>query len=157
KMEEAWAELLGSRRPLVESGDYSTVYEFELDEKSEAVVRRGLENLEAGLPYVLSFIDEIQGVTVAGESETVSWGRTNREPPDGLVITDVGRTVEGKEPTMFRVACAGDPEDGVAVAALFSKNAETWKCTPREISPKLFYPLPLVGTHELGVPFAIAS
>lgn len=114
KMEEAWAQLLGSRREDVGSTEYSTVYEFELDEKADAVVRQGLETLEGGLPYVLAFVGEIEEVTVAA-AETVSWGRSAREAADGLVVTDVGRTVLGKEPAMFRMAYVGDPEDGVGV------------------------------------------
>jgi hypothetical protein len=158
RMEEAWAQLLRGRWPGVESGEYSTIYEFELGGKAEAVVRRGLENLEAGLPYVLAFVGEIEEVTVAAEGETTSWGRNAQDSAHGMLVTDVARTTAGKkDPTMFKVACAGDPEDGVGVAALFEKNGDTWKCAVREEAPKLFYPLPLVGTHDLGIPFSVSS
>ena len=53
--------------------------------------------------------------------------------------------------------CVGDAEDGVAVAALFEKNGENWTCGCRTGAPKLYYPLPLVGTQDLGIPFAVSS
>ena len=89
RMEKAWEELLRNRRPSGASGQYSTVYEFELAGSASAVVGRGLENLENGLPYVLAFVGEIEEVTVATEGKTVSWSRSAREVVEGLLLTEV--------------------------------------------------------------------
>ena len=157
RMETAWLQFKESRRDGIVSGGYTTAYECELEGDAEAVVNSGLEDLERALPYVLAFAEELEEVTVAVRSEMVTWTRSVRDAVDGVTRADVARSVSGAEPETFKVVFAGDPKNGVAVAALLKKSGETWRVVSDKEAPRLFYPLPLAGTDELALPFAAAS
>ena len=62
-----------------------------------------------------------------------------------------------RQPEHVRIAVVGNHVEGVALAVLLRQTGKDWEVVVDDLTPRLFYPLPLVDTHDLPVPFAIVS
>jgi hypothetical protein len=156
-MEIAWAEFKRDLRDTNGTEEFTTTFECELDSDAEVVVESGLADLERTVPYVLAFVDELEEVTLCKANGTISWHRVKQEPVNGLVLTDVMCEASDAPLKTVRVATVGDYKKGVALSVLLHQSNERWEVTVDDSTPRLFYPLPLVDTHDLPIPFAIVS
>lgn len=159
KMEIAWGcfmQSLGKARRNG-NGEFTTIFECDLDLDAGIVVESGLTDLARTVPYVLAFVDELDEVTVSTPSGTKSWRRRDRKHDGELTITEVASDDSEGLSEVMRVAVVGDHANNVALAVLLRQTGEQWEVVVEDSTPRLFYPLPLVDTHEMPVPFAIAS
>jgi hypothetical protein len=159
KMEIAWGCFMQSLGKTNSSGDgeFTTVFECDLDSDAGIVVESGLTDLARTVPYVLAFVDELDEVTVSTISGTKSWRRRERRHDGELTITEVASDDSRGLSEVIRVAVIGDHAKSVALAVLLRQTGEQWEVVVEDSTPRLFYPLPLVDTHDMPVPFAIAS
>lgn len=156
-MERAWDECLDSLRPPTER-KFSTSFACDFDEQSRPTVTAGLQELEYVAPFVLALIDELDEISVVTQAAEVSWQKSATERVDPLVIAEVVQSYSnGDRSRAFRIATIGDHANAVAVAVLLHQFGARWKVGMGADLPRLFYPLPLVGTEALALSFAIVA
>jgi hypothetical protein len=156
-METAWDECLRSMAETLAVGQFSTSFECELlSEQAREAVATGLKELDYVAPHVLALVDELAEISVVSAQETVQWRKVNEERYCSVICSDIVRESPGGLET-HRIATIGDFHTSTAVVVLLHAQDERWTLLPATKVPRLFYPLPLVGTDNLPLPFAIVS
>ncbi|MGD0207505.1 MAG: ATP-binding protein [Verrucomicrobiota bacterium] len=158
-MKAAWREFETSLSDTDGTEKFTTSFECELNPDAAVVVESGLADLERTVPYVLAFVDELEEVTVSRSDGRMTWRRVEtKQPVSGtFTLTEIECLRSGGQPVHIRVAVVGNHVEDVALAVLLRQAGEEWEVIVDDLTPRLFYPLPLVDTHDLPVPFAIVS
>lgn len=155
-MEDAWSECLASIEPNSQTESFSTTFACAVQDNTRAAVNAGLGELERVAPYVLALVDELSEIALSTEGGKVRWQKDKSEASGGVCYVDVSK--EGREATCTnRLAIFGDPSQSAALLVLLHDHHGTISVAADPDLPRLFYPLPLVGTEVLQLPFAIAS
>jgi hypothetical protein len=154
-MDSAWKGFTDSLRSgPQEVASFATSFRCPLDGQSREVVEAGLNDLEKNAPFVVGLVEEIARITVRRNSSVTMWTRGTDSRTGTVLIREVLQTKDGSI-TPHRLVIAGEHKVDVAVGTLLRERDGGWFVTELGETPRLFYPLPLVGTHDLGLPFAV--
>lgn len=156
RMDRAWEEFGASLAPTaLLTGP--TVYECDIDERTAELLQTGIAQLESAAPYILAFVPELAEITVESPSRTCTWRKL---PPrsEGVLTTTQITKAAGGDVEEYTVAVVGDLRTSIGLAVRLQRTSpDGWVlCNDSEI-PRLFYPLPLVATADLGFPFVLVS
>lgn len=80
-MTESWKQFNNSLSESEGFSGYTTSYTYQIDENSSEVVEKGLQNIRLCIPFVLTFISELQKVTLSYKGTELSWQRITTETP----------------------------------------------------------------------------
>jgi hypothetical protein len=155
-MEAAWRECLASMAPSGESQGYSTSFACAVDGHAQQTIAVGLAELEHAAPHVLALVSELGEIALDSADGRISWRKTGEQRDDAVSYLDVAKEANGVTETR-RVAVIGNPAAFVALALVLHPSNGTWRIARETSVPRLFYPLPLVGTESLALPFAMVS
>lgn len=137
------------------NGEYQTQFTYELNDTGLEVARKGLDDLEHLIPYVLTFVKEIRTVNIMHankiykltEESVLGNGTVNR----ATIQVSQGNTLSNRFITtmqgtaLFLAAEVELTEDGYAFVGSDYKL------------PKLFCTFPLIGSGDFPFPFIINS
>lgn len=155
-MEAAWAECLTSMGPSRQTDSFSTTFTCGLGDHARAAVTAGIGELERAAPYVLALVEELSEIALSSERGTVRWQKARWERSGEVSYVDISREAAGST-SMHRLAIVGDHASAAALVVLLEQHGSAVGVTADPNLPRLFYPLPLVGTEALQLPFAVAS
>lgn len=145
----------GAEEVFYNHGEYQTQFTYELNETGLKVARRGLEDLEHLIPYVLTFVREIQTFRIIHrnkiykltEESVLGNGTVNRvtiQVSEGNTYSH--RYISTMQGTDLLLAAEVEvTEDGYAFVGSDYKL------------PKLFCTFPLIGSGDFPFPFIINS
>lgn len=162
-MQEARARLERSLEPGRDEREFSTEFECELDSDAQSVVESGLVELERDIPYVLAAVPEFDEIKVERTGSVISWRRpdpqsaTSETIAASASVVDIVRHDSAGNSELVRISIVGNCSDSVAVAVRLRQTDDRWELAVDDATPRLFYPFPLVDTHELALPFVILS
>ncbi len=154
-MEAAWGECLASMAPGRQADTFSTSFTCALGEHARTAVTAGIAELERAAPYVLALVEELSEIELLSERGTVRWQKASSERSGDVSYIDVAREAAGAT-TTNRLVVVGDHSSAAALVVLLEHGTPTGIAVDPDL-PRLFYPLPLVGTESLHLPFAVAS
>lgn len=158
KIEQAW-------QAFHYSTDQAKIDEFDEDSlntsflyqlltpKQQEIAKVGMEEFKALIPYVLTFIPEIENIEIIDSLEDDHITFSNHLPvSDGFKIIE--RTRNGQT-LNIRLLTASSSR--VAIAARVRKKGDVFEVQDMEDIPKLFCDFPLIGTEGFYFPVIVNS
>jgi hypothetical protein len=156
-MAAAWGDFENSFFDTDGAEKFTTAFECDLDQDTWGVVESGLADLARTVPYVLAFVDELEEVAVEKAGGIMTWRRMKQKSKGDYTLTEVAHSSSDGHSETMRIAVVVDHVKDVALALLLRRAGKDWEIVADDSTPRLFYPLPLVDTHDLPVAFAIVS
>jgi len=151
----------GGTECIVDESQFNTKFVYELDELGIRTAKAGLSNLLVSIPYVLSFVPELNSIFVLADGfhRKICKGQ---EPESGLEnskITEVNITTESNGTTSAEtryVYVLSDNNIDVAIEVRLNNNVvHVIKIDER--LPKIFCDFPLLGTNDFSFPVVVNS
>lgn len=140
---------------VIDERDFNTKFIYKLEEEGIEVAEKGIENLYVALPYIFSFVPEIESVVIEKENKEFKRGEILDFQHKNILIQEV-RCKENNSETS-RYICSLKKEN---VAIAVEVGLEDEKIFVKEYSskvPKIFCDFPLVGTENFSFPVIINS
>jgi len=134
--------------------NFNTTFKYELDEKSILVAKNGIENLCLEIPYVFTFVSEIESITINNGDITFQRGEIHSTNNDNINIYELLQIENGQSKKKF--ICVLEDDDisiAVPILDLESKKILEYKSQ----MPKIFCDFPLIGTEKFAFPVVINS
>jgi len=155
KMRKTWNDLLKSLAVAGQDAEKLTVYEYKIDTPAKiGIYRQGLDILRETAPILLGLDNRLNTITVSQDGETFKWIKTLR--PDGGLV-DVQLLHNGLIQNTDICSIAILTENNISIAVpLCRKNGKLAVFDTYDL-PKLYYPLPLIGSASFPSPFLISN
>lgn len=143
-----------SKDRIIDEMDFNTTFTYKLSPKGIDVAKKGLEILCVALPYVLSFVPEIETVSV----DTVDWiikrGEIFSSNHENIMVQQVKCSENGVESSKY--VCVLSRENvSVAIEVAHDDNVYVQRYSSK--LPKIFCDFPLIGTEDFSFPVVINS
>jgi len=134
--------------------DFNTCFTYQLDDEGIVTARKGLEDLERSIAYVLVFVENINSIRINNEVE-YKLSRQTTVLNDHIEIYTVNKVAGNTNSEIF-IACISN--ENVCVAIEISIEQGTFKFVePSSKLPRLFCEFPLVGTDKFNFPMVVNS
>lgn len=134
--------------------DFNTSFTYSLDTKEQQEIAQiGVDEFSTLIPYVLSFIPEIQSVAIIDKIKKSKVEFTNNPKiVDGF--KKITRIQDGNS-TVIRILFATNGTASIAASGI--KKSNTFEFQSLEKVPKLFCDFPLIGTEDFHFPIVVNS
>jgi len=155
KMRKTWDQLLQSMRPIEGHAQTYTTYEYLVDNPEKIkILRRGIDILKESAPILLALDKRLKSVTMSEGDEEFVWSK--KEKPDSHLV-DISLVHDGKpqEETICSIIVVSCNDTAIAVP-LTRKNGKLALFNTSDM-PKLYYPLPLIGSTAFPFPALISN
>jgi hypothetical protein len=155
KMKTTWDQLRKSMRPVASNTQTFTSYEYSVDTPEKiSIYRRGVDILRESAPILLGLDKRLKSVTMREGDEEIVWSK--KEKPNSHRV-DISLVHDGKisELDVCSVVVVSDNDTSVAVP-LTLKNGKLALFNASNL-PKLYYPLPLIGSTAFPFPVLISN
>jgi len=159
KIEMAWTSFHDSATLIPKEYDknnFNTIFSYELDSDSQQeIAEKGIAEFSQLIPYVLTFIPDIENVTIVNKIEETEIIYTAVSHSDFLEpISCIERTSNNEKENIY-ILNSSNKKVTIAVELLKDNNGYTIK----DISkiPKLFCDFPLIGTENFHFPMIVNS
>lgn len=158
KIETAWREFHESTEDgeieEYDEDDFNTSFTYSVvTDTQKEIAQVGIDEFKALIPYVLSFIPEINSVEII---DTVLGNKVEftNDPNVSEGFKKIIKTQEG-QPTVIRMLFATNGT--VSIAARVIKKSNSFELQSFEKVPKLFCDFPLIGTEHFHFPIVVNS
>ena len=155
KMKITWDQLRKSMRPVDGNMQAYTTYEYLVDTPEKIkIYRRGVDILRESAPILLGLDKRLKSVTMREGDEEFVWSK--KEKPNSHLI-DISLVHSGKseEQTICSIIVVSRNDTAIAVP-LTRKNGKLALFNASNL-PKLYYPLPLIGSTAFPFPALISN
>lgn len=155
KMKTTWNQLRKSMRPMDSNTQTFTSYEYPVDTPEKiSIYRRGVDILKESAPILLGLDKRLKSVTMREGDEEIVWSK--KEKPNSHRV-DISLVHSGKirEQALCSMIVVSNNDTSVAVP-LTGKNGKLALFNSSNL-PKLYYPLPLIGSTAFPFPILISN
>jgi hypothetical protein len=154
-MINSWQRLLESIHQVDVSSQRETSYEYTLDTPDKfETYQKGIHLLRESASILLSLDKRLNSITIREQGDEFVWSK--KENPGSLTI-DISLVHGGKsEEEAIRSLIVFANKDTTIAVPLTLKNGRLSIFDASNI-PKLYYPLPLIGTTAFPFPFLISN
>jgi hypothetical protein len=156
-MESSWQQFKESGSSIAEN-HFTTNYSYSLDEQSQSIAQKGIQDLPKLLPFVLAFNSKFDRFTLkTGEvHRTFRRAMTDRLNNTGIITVTIEISEEGGQSSPHTLALATENKTAVAVPLTVSDESISVKPIEPDV-PRLFFDFPLFGTEDFSFPAIINS
>lgn len=155
KMKITWDQLRKSMRPVDGKTQAFTSYEYFVDTPEKiSIYRRGVDILRESAPILLGLDKRLKSVTMREGDEEFVWSK--KEKPNSHRV-DISLVHGGKsgEQAVCSIIVVSHNDTSIAVP-LTRKNGKLALFNASNL-PKLYYPLPLIGSAAFPFPVLISN
>lgn len=144
-----------------QSGSYTTkfIYEFEPNSKGIKVAEIGVLDLHNSIPYTLSFIENIDQVSVNEKGKITIYRRMNPEVIKDISISRIRKEVQGEQPELIEIAKVSSKYNSLTIAVpVECIGGNKYRILfPSDVTPRQFISFPLIGSEFFPFPVIINS
>ncbi|PIF45322.1 hypothetical protein CLU96_2324 [Chryseobacterium sp. 52] len=159
-IENAWKEFHDSTEENeienYDEDEFNTSFTYSLNTpEQQEIAKIGIDEFLTLIPYVLTFIPEIDQVEIIDQlkEETTSFQNDSKIIDGFKKITKIHN---GEAPTLVRLLCATGENVSIAVRTV-KKEDGTFEILSIKDIPKLFCDFPLIGTENFHFPIVVNS
>lgn len=158
KIENAWQEFHNSTTKIqdnYELNSYNTSFKYHLNTpEQKKIARAGTEEFMRLIPFVLTFIPNIDKVEIIDnvENETISF--SNPESNNDESIFTIEKDCNG---TLTQIYILNTSKEKITIAAEVEKQDDAFIIKSHKNVPKLFCDFPLIGTESFHFPVIVNS
>lgn len=154
--------LEASKEEEVEELDFNTKFIYELDDKGINTAKKGLENLLISVPYVFTFVPEVNSITLNSDNYIRKIcredGITNKLEGASVTKVSISKTNKDGEIDTETKYIFALSNDSVSIAVETTANdREIHILKPSNKLPRIFCDFPLLGTESFAFPVVINS
>lgn len=158
KIENAWQEFHNSTTQIhdnYELNSYNTSFKYHLNsDEQKKIARAGTEEFMQLIPFVLTFIPNIDKVEIIDNVENETLSFTNPESSNYESIFTIEKDCNGTISQIFILYASNEK---VTIAAEVEKQDDNFIIKSHKNVPKLFCDFPLVGTESFHFPIIVNS
>lgn len=143
-----------SKDILINEKDFNTTFTYKLSPKAIDVAKKGLDILYVALPYVLSFVPEIETVSVNTFDWIIKRGEILSSKHKNIIVQEVKCRENGDERRKY--ICVMSREN-VSVAIEIAQDDKVYIQEHSSKLPKIFCDFPLIGTEDFSFPVVVNS
>ena len=131
---------------------FNTCFQYELDRDGVEIAKNGIESLCIAVPYVFSFIEKINSITI---NDSIYFKRENINQYGDMNIHTI-KKIENGENCNYNILHYHKENVDLAIPVKIEGDTIVVEEYPPKI-PKLFCDFPLIGTEEFCFPVVINS
>ncbi len=158
KIENAWQEFHNSTTQIqdnYERNSYNTSFKYHLNTPDQKkIARAGTEEFMRLIPFVLTFIPNIDKVEIIDNVEKQTLSFSNLESNNDESIFTIKKDCNG---TLTQIYILNTSNEKVTIAAEVEKQDDAFIIKSHKNVPKLFCDFPLIGTESFHFPVIVNS
>lgn len=154
--------LESSKEQEVDELGFNTKFIYELDNKGINTAKKGLENLLISIPYVFTFVPEVNSITLHSDNYIRKICREDGIPTklEGASVTKVSiskTNKDGETDTETKYIFALSNNNVSVAVETTADDREIHILKPSNKLPRIFCDFPLLGTEDFAFPVVINS